>query len=76
MRKYFVSYYYADKRLGQGHGCLEITMRLPIRDMADVHSMIECIKSITKFKEIVILNWRRFEEPVALLGFPKASEAA
>jgi hypothetical protein len=76
MRKYFVSYSWANRGGAGGYGCLELDVRLPIRDMADIHVLIKEVRRITKFHKVVILNWRRFEEPAALLGSPKASEAS
>lgn len=68
MRKYFVSYYYTDKRGNQGHGCTQLNIHGLVRDWDALDDMIETIRRHNKFKNVTILYWRRFEEPHALLS--------
>ena len=76
MRKYFVSYNFKAKDGSIGYGCCELNMLLPVRDMEDIKVMIKEVKRLTKFPGIVIINWRRFEEPAGLLGFPTTKDAS
>lgn len=74
MRKYFVSYYFTRKNGTQGHGCTELDITGLVRDIDTVIQMGEVVRKRNKFKNAVILNWRRFEEPAALLSAGKGGQ--
>jgi hypothetical protein len=66
MRKYFISYFFQSRK-GQGHGSCQINWHGLIRDIKDIDAIAEAIRSNNKFTHITIVNWRRFEDPAALL---------
>ena len=61
MKKYFVSYYYEDKRGNNGHGRTELACTVRIRSLQDVFAMEQVLKKQSGFKQCVILNWNPFE---------------
>jgi len=52
---YFVSYSH-----GEGFGCTEVKLRLPVRSMDDIKVFIDVIERLGP-RSVVILNFQRFE---------------
>lgn len=69
MREYFVSYYFAGRKGDNGYGQMSINRPTLIRGCLDLQEIAEFIRQKNKFKSVVILNWRRYEQPEALIGF-------
>lgn len=69
MKKYFVSYQFADinDRFVYGFGCTELELEERIKDYSDIQDITDHIKQVIKKDEerdvnVVILYWRPFEE--------------
>ncbi len=69
MKKYFVSYQFADinDRSVYGFGCTDLELEGSIRDYPDIQDIMLYIKQTIKKNEgrdvsVVILYWRPFEE--------------
>jgi hypothetical protein len=63
-RKYFVVFDYWKANDTRGMACTVVERELPVSGWDDILSMMDCILSRNPdMKEIVISNWRRFEEP-------------
>jgi hypothetical protein len=61
VKKYFISYYFTKKNGAQGHGSGGIT-RGPITSYDEVQGIAAAFREKLCLKEVVILNWRPFEE--------------
>lgn len=61
--RYFISYFYVGDR-GTGLGRTECIRNERIKDINEVKNIEEILKEKTKFKEVIILNWRLFNDRV------------
>lgn len=67
---YFVSYSIAEPNGLFGYGCIEIGRTQTIRSQEDVVTMVSLIEGIPENRrgnesvKVVILNWKRFEQPI------------
>jgi hypothetical protein len=75
MRRYFVSYFYRDKRSATGYGNTEILRPIPIQSMEDIKGIVKCIAETKNLRQVAVLNWRLFEEHACPAGIPSAKEA-
>jgi hypothetical protein len=71
VREYFVSYYFEAKRGGNGYGNMTIRRPALIACAGDIQGIADYICRQNKFKQVCVINWQRYEQPVALLGGPK-----
>ena len=62
-RKYFVSYYYQDKKGRQGHGSITMVRQGKIIEHTSIDEMNTYIKELNEFTNLAILNWRPYETP-------------
>jgi hypothetical protein len=63
MKAYFVSYMYWEGRT-QGVGCRQLNIKNPVAGWDDIQAMASEIQRLNpKYTEVIILNWRRFEDP-------------
>jgi hypothetical protein len=60
--RYFVSYALGDT-YSSGFGWMELTLTAPICDGRDIKTVVRCIEEAGNAKRVIVLNWRRFEEP-------------
>jgi hypothetical protein len=61
---YFVSYVYRNQDTAWGFTSTVIQRELPVSGWDDIEEITNIIKSSnSELESIVILNWRRFEDP-------------
>lgn len=62
MIRYFVSYVRVDSRGGFGFGSGEYALRRPVQGVGDVDLLKDEVERANRFSNVVIINWRRFED--------------
>jgi hypothetical protein len=62
MYEYFVSFVY-NHGCDRGHACTSITRQKPVVTHADIQDISELIKRDNNYDSVVLLDWRRYEEP-------------
>jgi hypothetical protein len=72
MRRYFVSYFYRAKHSDTGYGSTEILRPTPIQSMEDIAGVGKSIREANNLTQVVVLNWRCFEEPASPTGLRTA----
>jgi len=61
--KYFISYAYQNGSTSHGFAWADITQENPIIGSKDLNDIAEDLKKGQKFTSVVILYWRRYEDP-------------
>lgn len=61
-RLYFVSYIFVDNDNVSGTNSCEVTTKRKITGFKSIQEITDLIKERNNYKEVVIINWRRFEK--------------
>lgn len=63
MIRYFISYAYQKGDTTHGYAWADITQENSITGSKDLNGIAEDMKKSEKFTSVVILYWRRYEDP-------------